>query len=96
MGIAAPLLALAALAGVWKQQAGLRSWTVFFAGVALASLLLAASGALAQALPLTGIMRVPARWSAVLTFALAGLAGIGSAQLVNRLAGSYPHPSPSP
>ena len=95
MGIAAPLLALAALAGRGKKQGGLRSWTVFFAGLALASLLLAASGALAQALPLAGIMRVPARWSAVLTFALAGLAGIGSAQIVNwfaRAASNHPHP----
>jgi len=94
-GTAMPEAGSRELAGVGKQQARLRSWTVFFVGLALASLLLAASGALAQTLPLAGIMRVPARWSAVLTFALAGLAGIGSARLVNRFtraASNYLHP----
>ena len=74
------------LPGAWNQPATRQSWMVFFAGLALTSLLLASSGALAQALPLAGVMRVPARWSAVLTFALAGLIGIGVSQLVGRFA----------
>jgi hypothetical protein len=95
MGVIAPLLAIVALAGVWRQRTELMAWTVFFAMLAFAALLLASSGPLAQALPLASVMRVPARWSGVLTFALAGLGGIGAALILKRVTqvlSSYPSP----
>ncbi len=68
MGIVTPLLALI---GVWR-----RGWMVgWLGGLVVGSLLLATSLLLVQAIPLTSLMRVPARWAMVMTFALAGLCG---------------------
>jgi hypothetical protein len=74
MGIVAPLLALP---GLWR-----RNWVVgWLGGLMVGSALLMTSALFVQWLPLTSLMRVPSRWGVVLTFALAGLCGLGVAHI---------------
>ena len=80
MGVLVPLLALA---GLWR-----RDWVSWWlGGLALAALVLSTNAALTQAIPLAGLMRVPARWGAVLAFALAGLCGVAISEFTKRTGG---------
>lgn len=87
MGVVAPLLALV---GLWKRD--WRAW--LFGSLLVAALLLATSPVLIEMLPMTSLMRVPARWGVVVSFALAGLCGLGLAQLQTTKIHRAPIPRP--
>ncbi|MEP7199670.1 MAG: hypothetical protein ABI874_07630, partial [Chloroflexota bacterium] len=76
--IASPAMRLQARNDVFTGGGWVVRW---FGGLLLAGLLLATSAWLVQLVPLASVMRVPARWGIVITFALAGLCGLGVARL---------------
>ncbi|RME75149.1 MAG: hypothetical protein D6784_08525 [Chloroflexi bacterium] len=88
LGLAAPLLALLALATSFRRGRSPR--VLILAGVLALSLLLTFPGPyawLSALFPPATVIRAPARWVIPGLFALAGLAGLGGAHLLERLSG---------
>ncbi len=83
MGVVAPLLALLGLGrrrwGIGPALNVVEGWV---GALLIVGLLLATQPLLTTLIPFASIMRVPARWAVVLTFALAALCGLGVSKLL--------------